>query len=148
MGSAKSFEAKLARMFTATQTRGDSALARVLGIQPPSVAAARKREQIPGAWIEKVAEQFGINANWLLFGMGPMKMAQPETPHIDEALLRQCIEILEDFLQMEKKEMPPQDKALVICQLYELVLETEEKERTEKPLQALRLIRGALAAAG
>ena len=148
MTSAKFFDEKLKRIFIATETSSDSGLARVLGIQPPSVAAARKRQQIPGSWIEKVAEHFGVNANWLLFGTGQMKGESTQKPRFDEALLLQCIEILEEFLDLEKKVMVPKTKATVICRLYELVLENDVEERSEKPLQALRLIRGALAEAG
>lgn len=70
MENAKSFEQKLARIYDVTGVSTDSALAQILGIKAPSVAAARKRQQIPGAWIEKIAEKFRANANWLLFGVG------------------------------------------------------------------------------
>lgn len=73
MERAKSFEARLARIFEATRASSDSALARLLDIQPQSVAAARKRGQIPSSWVEKVSENFGVSANWLFFGTGPMK---------------------------------------------------------------------------
>lgn len=48
--------------------RNDSELARALEIQPQSVAAARKRQQIPGGWVEVIAEKFNASADWLLFG--------------------------------------------------------------------------------
>lgn len=50
--------------------KSESELARVLDIHPSSVGAAKKREQIPPGWIEKVAEHYGINAHWLFFGKG------------------------------------------------------------------------------
>lgn len=76
MDNAKSFERRLARLLEITGAGSDSALARILGIKAPSVAAARKRGQMPVGWIEKIAEEFGANANWLLFGEGPRLVAE------------------------------------------------------------------------
>lgn len=73
MQSLKSFEAKWARLLEASEAKTDSALARALEILPQSVTAARKRGQIPGGWFEKIAEQFGVSANWLFFGTGSMR---------------------------------------------------------------------------
>ena len=70
MKNARSFEQKLARIYEVTGVSSDSALARILGIKAPSVAAARKREQIPSGWIEKIAWEFRVNAHWLFFGEG------------------------------------------------------------------------------
>lgn len=76
------FDEKLARIFEATQAKGDTALANILGIKPPSVAAARKRRQIPTGWVEDIAERFHISADWLFFGRGPMLSGQaaPSAP--------------------------------------------------------------------
>lgn len=74
--SAKTFEQKLARIYEVTGAGTDSALANILGIKAPSVAAARKRRQIPGGWVERIAEKYRANANWLLFGEGPKLIAE------------------------------------------------------------------------
>ena len=63
------FEDRLQRIMQASDAKSDSDLARALGIQPPSVAAARKRQQIPGGWVEQIAEKFNASADWLLFGL-------------------------------------------------------------------------------
>ena len=78
MQSTKLFNDKLARIFEASGAKGDSALANILKIKPPSVAAARKRQQIPSGWVEQIAEQFNVSADWLFFGTGPMRSG--ETP--------------------------------------------------------------------
>lgn len=84
MEKATVFEEKLMRIFAATRAKGDTALAKILGIKAPSVAAARKRRQIPTGWVEFVAEKYGISADWLFFGRGPMHLddaeAQPPAP--------------------------------------------------------------------
>jgi len=56
------------RIFIATGAKNDAALAKILDIRPPSVASAKKRQQLPGMWIEKIAEEYGVSAHWLLFG--------------------------------------------------------------------------------
>lgn len=62
------FDDQLARIMAASNTKTDSELARALGIKPPSVAAAKKRQQIPGGWVKKIAESCDVSADWLLFG--------------------------------------------------------------------------------
>lgn len=66
------FEEKLKRIYQATHAESESALARILNIKPPSIAAARKRQQIPTGWIEFLAARFGVSADWLFFGKGEM----------------------------------------------------------------------------
>lgn len=74
MDSPKSFKAKFARIMLATAARNESDLARILGIHPSSVGAAKKRNQIPTGWVEKVAEEFSVNSDWLFFGRGQMQV--------------------------------------------------------------------------
>ncbi|GAB1254636.1 LexA family transcriptional regulator [Desulfovibrio falkowii] len=69
MENTKSFNARFARIQEAAKAANDSDLARILGIHPSSVGAAKKRLQIPTGWIEKVAEDFGVSADWLFFGV-------------------------------------------------------------------------------
>jgi hypothetical protein len=72
MDTAKLFDEKMERILKAVGTRKDTDLARALGISPQSIAGARKRQLIPGAWVETVAELFNVSADWLLFGEGQM----------------------------------------------------------------------------
>lgn len=62
------FDDRLKRLMDAAGARSDSELARALDIQPQSIAAARKRQQIPGGWVEAIAEKYSASADWLLFG--------------------------------------------------------------------------------
>lgn len=68
MDGTRQFEEKLARIYQAIGSNRQSDLARILEIKAPSVAAACKRKQIPGGWVESIAEKCGISADWLLFG--------------------------------------------------------------------------------
>lgn len=77
------FETRIQRIFEATGTTSDSELARALGIQPPSVAGARERKLVPMKWIEKIASNYNISADWLLFGRGPMRpVDSPDQPQV------------------------------------------------------------------
>ena len=85
MDNAKSFDARIGRLMSALGVKNESALARALDIQPPSVAGARKRNAIPPAWVEYAAEKYGINAHWLFFGEGPVRRAMSDTQAPEES---------------------------------------------------------------
>jgi phage repressor protein C with HTH and peptisase S24 domain len=70
------FEERLRRIMQAAGAKTDTELAKALGIKPPSVAAARKRAQIPSGWVEQVAEQSSVDADWLLFGESPKRRSR------------------------------------------------------------------------
>ncbi|MDY5430140.1 MAG: S24 family peptidase [Desulfovibrio sp.] len=78
MTSANTFDAVMGRLLTASNSRNDSELARALGITPQSVSGARKRGEVPPAWIQSYAEKTGVCSDWLFFGRGPMRL--DETP--------------------------------------------------------------------
>ncbi|HCR14007.1 MAG TPA: helix-turn-helix domain-containing protein [Solidesulfovibrio sp.] len=72
----KIFVAKFDRLMLACGAKTDSDLARILGIKPASVGGAKRRFQLPPAWIEQIANDFGINADWLFFGAGSMRRGE------------------------------------------------------------------------
>ncbi len=78
MEKSEKFDARWLRILTCTGAKSDSALARILGILPQSVTAARKRAQIPTGWIENISEQFNISTDWLFFGREPMRPGEPD----------------------------------------------------------------------
>ena len=79
------FKETLQRLMQALSVVSDAELARSLGITPQSVCGARKRGEVPPAWIQTCAAQTGVNAHWLFFGSGPMRLpeaADGELPSI------------------------------------------------------------------
>lgn len=92
MESAKLFVEKWARIMKAAEANSDSSLARVLEILPQSVTAARKRKQIPGGWVEAIAEKCGVSADWLLFGSGPMRKDEGTAPSDVEIIFIPMVE--------------------------------------------------------
>ena len=71
-----SFDGVVHRLLQALNVATDAELARKLGITPQSVSGARKRAEVPPAWIQACAAQTGVNAHWLFFGKGPMRLPE------------------------------------------------------------------------
>ncbi|WP_291302816.1 S24 family peptidase [Desulfovibrio sp. MES5] len=78
------FEAQFRRVLEAAGVKTDADLARILDIQPPSIAGAKKRGSIPKAWLEKISAMFGVSIDWLVHGdhrfetrLGKLKLGQP-----------------------------------------------------------------------
>lgn len=70
------FKETLQRLMQALTVVSDAELARSLGITPQSVSGARKRGEVPPAWVQTCAAQTGVNAHWLFFGRGPMRLPE------------------------------------------------------------------------
>lgn len=67
------------RLKEATSSATDTDLANCLGIQQGSVSVAKKRLQIPPAWITKISKDFGASADWILYGIGSMHRGNAQT---------------------------------------------------------------------
>ena len=63
MSDTISFSQTLARLMRALDAASEAELARALGITPQSVSGARKRGEVPPAWIQTCAAQTGVNAH-------------------------------------------------------------------------------------
>ena len=123
MERSKSFEDRWFRILACTGASTDTALARVLGILPQSVTAARKRGQIPTGWIEHLAEQLDISTDWLFFGRGPMHpsdtpidpqaaVIQPETAVPEPCTRCAKLEARLDALEEERRELAIENRKL------------------------------------
>jgi hypothetical protein len=66
------------RLKISVEAETDAALAKALEISQASVAAVKRKQQIPPGWIMKIATEFDISADWLLFGVGEMVRAEGE----------------------------------------------------------------------
>ena len=87
MERSKSFDIIYDRLLKSSGTKNDSELARVLNISPQSVNGARKRGEVPPAWIQFYAETSGVSSDWLFFGRGPMRSG--DTPIGDHEAVKQ-----------------------------------------------------------
>ena len=78
MKEATSPEMILNRLREGMEARSDSELARKLGISQQSISSARTKDRVPDSWIRAAAERFYLSADWLLFGVGSMRLASEE----------------------------------------------------------------------
>jgi hypothetical protein len=69
--SATETEKIIGRLKEALKVKSDGQLANYLGISRQNIGAARKREDVPPGWIDKVATLTGCSMDWLRFGKGP-----------------------------------------------------------------------------
>lgn len=73
---------QLERLMQATGARSDAELSRLLGITSQSIYKAKQAQQVPPAWVPKVAAKFGVSSDWLFFGIGPMMRERAETSNL------------------------------------------------------------------
>lgn len=66
----RSGQAILERLMQGAALRRQSQLAELLEVSPQAVSQAWRKGRVPDAWIIKVAQQFNLSADWLLFGRG------------------------------------------------------------------------------
>lgn len=111
--------------------------------------------------INKICDKFGVSPQWLAFGDGSAFPGEGATKHeeltppplpagavFSADVVFDVVETLEEFLQAQRRNLPPGIKAEVIRQLCQMVVENERKEGAVRPGQMLRLIQGALSKAG
>lgn len=122
MEKAKVFEERLARIFTATQAKGDTALAHVLGIKAPSVAAAKKRQQIPTGWVEAIAEKFEVSADWIFFGRGPMRLGQSAQDSIPRSEVARRLLASRAQSETEGGEIEAGGQRIIDCEDCQIVM--------------------------
>ena len=75
----KLFAERFERLKSALDIKKDSQLAKILKMTQQSVAGAKKRNQIPSAWLETMGS-LGISLDYIFFGTLPQKRNQiPDT---------------------------------------------------------------------
>ena len=71
MSEETDFTKTLQRLMQAMNASNDAELARALGITPQSISGARKRGEVPPAWIQACAATTGVNAHCCFSAAGP-----------------------------------------------------------------------------
>lgn len=89
------FEARLERLKIALKVTSESDLATLLGISQPSIAKAKKRGRIPSGWVEKVCEEHGISADYILFGEIPIYRKTQKTVSLNDDTQKAAMEAIE-----------------------------------------------------
>lgn len=142
MESSKSFEERFMRICEVAQTDKDAVLAKILEIKAPSVSAARKRQQIPTGWVEKLALKFNVSADWIFFGRGPMKIsetiAQQEEARgntVDATEARPTPSVKQSFSKLERElELEREERRELAAETRRLYREKEELHREKEQL--------------
>lgn len=96
--------------------------------------------------LTRICLKTGASPDWLLLGQEPMyrDTSRLQTDFCGEReILFTAVETLEEVLDEMEKRLNPAQKAEVVCKLYELI--HNEDEKAQKPATILRLIKGALA---
>lgn len=114
------FSLKWQRLFDAVGVKSASALGRALGISPQSVVRARDRELIPGHWIERICLEYNVDANWLLFGKGPMRDGLPKVePQVlqppPESVPESEIKMLREIVAVQKETIEALKRVIAEC---------------------------------
>ncbi|MCE5242891.1 MAG: helix-turn-helix domain-containing protein [Desulfobacteraceae bacterium] len=82
--AANRFSERMKRLWMALNVDSDAKLARALSLSQQTISSARTKKQIPSLWIIEVSENFGISADWVLYGIGNMRLQDHVTPSREE----------------------------------------------------------------
>ncbi|MBB4265407.1 hypothetical protein [Roseospira visakhapatnamensis] len=122
--------------------------AKQAGVPPGSWDRAWNKGAIPKApHLIRIAEHGGVTLDWLLTGDGPMHRdgsAEQPKQAVDTDLLRDCIEVLHEELDLREVKLTPTQEAEAISLLYDLA-RPESGQRT-KPVDrgvVVRILRMA-----
>ncbi|MBU4316303.1 MAG: helix-turn-helix domain containing protein [Proteobacteria bacterium] len=67
----------LYRIKLAINAKSDREIATALDIKPQSVSSARKKNEIPPAWVIVISETYRVSLDWLWFGKGGKDLVSP-----------------------------------------------------------------------
>lgn len=125
---------------------GPFAASRATGVSTDALAKWRTGASSPSFYgVIGLANAARIRLDWISTGEGPMRLAEaPASEAVDEALMRDCIVVVEELLEEFGKRLAPEDKADLILNVYRL----EQLERNDgKPglagAEIIRLVRRA-----
>lgn len=121
------WETTLQRLMEATNSPNDAALATRLGISAQAVYNARKKQQIPPAWVFEAAKTFSVSADWLFFGDDSGQKNVPSEKQ--ESCPSQSVDNLERELNTEREER----RALSV-ELREISAENRQLHRDKAEL--------------
>ncbi len=121
------WETILQRLMDATNAPNDATLATRLGISAQAVYNARKKKQIPPAWIFDASKTFSLSADWLLYGKEPRQREEDPMPEPDGLL--QSEGKLERELETEREE-----RRALSAELREVSAENRQLHRDKAEL--------------
>lgn len=105
-------------------------------------------EATPGAdKLAVMAEKSGVQLDWLIRGKGPMHenqvqdvRADYETSALDLELLQDVLEGVESSLEEAKRYLPPDKRAELVLNIYEIFRESGAKPDRERILRLVKSV--------
>lgn len=85
------------RIKLAANCRTQVELAELLNIRQSSISDAKRRDSVPGDWYMKLFERFGLNPDWLKYGVGPLYLRTEKgycPQEAPQAFLRPSLQVL------------------------------------------------------
>ena len=73
------FEAQMGRILEVFGVSRDIDLARAFGKAQTTISSVRIRKAIPAKWLKELNSQFGISINWILKGIGPIRLPESKS---------------------------------------------------------------------
>lgn len=73
------FEAQMGRILEVFGVSRDIDLARAFGKAQTTISSVRVRKTIPAKWLKELNSQFGISINWILKGIGPIRLPESKS---------------------------------------------------------------------
>lgn len=124
-------------------------IAEKLGCSPMSWKAYEQGKSWPGGRILSDLRSLGVSIDWLLTGQGQMfappagDAAASQDCLVDETLLCEVIEAVERTLGELRHSLPPAKKALLLTELYMILLQGNVVNVSDGDL-VLRMVRLAI----
>lgn len=109
-------EGLVKRMMEATGSTREKNLAQLIGVSPQAMSNAKRKKNIPPAWVMCIATGYNVSLDWLYFAKGD-KFSQEEEGNLRAQLLQKEVRIAE----LEKELASAQAEAL---RAYKLLVDT------------------------
>jgi transcriptional regulator with XRE-family HTH domain len=102
-----------------------AALAESTGSAKTTIQQYERGDSIPGGRFLRALHAMGVNVNWLLSGIGPMRARDLVATSciLHEDLMSSCLAGLEEHLVAVHQTLPPAKKAELVLALAHLLLE-------------------------
>ncbi|NMC50545.1 MAG: hypothetical protein GYA47_14140 [Desulfovibrio sp.] len=80
------FDDIFTRLKDAVGAKSDNDLGEALGLRQQTISAARSKKQIPPGWVVEISAKFGVSADWILYGEGPVRRGENQKGHENDGI--------------------------------------------------------------
>lgn len=112
------------REIRASLGESQKGMAKRVGLGENGWQTLERENRAPKGEILAMLVELGFSADWLISGEGRMRRGAPPEA-IDSGRLRVAVEMIEDWLEDNNREMTAQKKAEVVAMAYEILTESQ-----------------------